>query len=234
MLAILLLAACGEVNNPTKEEEMEVRLQFVTEELSIPIDGKLDLALNVKPVSKSEQVEVTSTDEKVVSIVESVVGKEGVTLTLQGLSLGTSTIVAVLEDKLVECVVTVVPVDVEKVVLDVSELDLDVNATYTFKVSIEPSNATSPVVEWNSSNETVAVVNRGMVTGLSEGSAVITASIGEVKAQCTVNVHEVKGESLTLDILSQEITEGETFIVTATVLPENVTVRSMRWSVTKL
>ncbi len=231
MLAILLLAACGEVNNPTKEEEMEVRLQFVTEELSIPIDGKLDLALNVKPVSKSEQVEVTSTDEKVVSIVESVVGKEGVTLTLQGLSLGTSTIVAVLEDKLVECVVTVVPVDVEKVVLDVSELDLDVNATYTFKVSIEPSNATSPVVEWNSSNETVAVVNRGMVTGLSEGSAVITASIGEVKAQCTVNVHEVKGESLTLDILSQEITEGETFIVTATVLPENVTVRSMRWSV---
>lgn len=229
---LLLFASCEEVNSPTKEEEKEVQLQFVTEKVDLPIENKVELSLEVEPISKASQVLFTSTDEKVVGIVDSEVRAEGVTLTLQGLSLGTSTIVAVLEDKLVECAVTVVPVKVEKLVLDVNELELDVNDAYTFKLSVEPTNATSPVVEWSSSNEAVAVVNRGTVTGLSEGSAVITASIGEVKAQCTVNVHEVKGESLTLDVLSQEITEGETFIVTATVLPKNVTVKSMRWSIT--
>ncbi len=228
---LLFFASCEEVNNPTKEEEKDPQLQFVTENMDLPIESKAELSLVVDPISKASQVEFTSTDEKVVGIVDSEVRAEGVTLTLQGLSLGTSTIVAVLEDKLVECAVTVVPVEVEKLVLDVNELELDVNDTYTFKLSVEPTNATSPVVEWSSSNEAVAVVNRGIVTGLSEGSAVITASIGEVKAQCTVNVHVVKGESLTLDVTSAEITEGETFITTATVLPEDVTVKSMKWSI---
>ncbi len=229
---LLFFSSCEDINNSTKEEEEnEIKLQFVTTEVHLPIESKEEISLNVDPVKKANQVEFTSTDEKVVGIVNSEIGEDGVTLTLEGLSLGTSTIVAVLEDKMVECVVSVVPIEVEKLFLDKSELDLNVNDTYTFKVSVEPSNATSPVVEWSSSDEQVAVINRGTVTGLAEGSTVITASIGDIKAQCTVNVHEVKGESLNLDVHSKEITEGETFIVTATVLPENVTVRSMRWSV---
>lgn len=228
---LLFFSSCEDINNSTKEEENEIKLQFVTTEVHLPIESKEEISLNVDPVKKANQVEFTSTDEKVVGIVNSEIGEDGVTLTLEGLSLGTSTIVAVLEDKMVECVVSVVPIEVEKLFLDKSELDLNVNDTYTFKVSVEPSNATSPVVEWSSSDEQVAVINRGTVTGLAEGSTVITASIGDIKAQCTVNVHEVKGESLNLDVHSKEITEGETFIVTATVLPENVTVRSMRWSV---
>ena len=229
---LLFFSSCEDINNSTKEEEEnEIKLQFVTTEVHLPIESKEEISLNVDPVKKANQVEFTSTDEKVVGIVNSEIGEDGVTLTLEGLSLGTSTIVAVLEDKMVECVVSVVPIEVEKLFLDKSELDLNVNDTYTFKVSVEPSNATSPVVEWSSSDEQVAVINRGTVTVLAEGSTVITASIGDIKAQCTVNVHEVKGESLNLDVHSKEITEGETFIVTATVLPENVTVRSMRWSV---
>ena len=186
---LLFFSSCEDINNSTKEEENEIKLQFVTTEVHLPIESKEEISLNVDPVKKANQVEFTSTDEKVVGIVNSEIGEDGVTLTLEGLSLGTSTIVAVLEDKMVECVVSVVPIEVEKLFLDKSELDLNVNDTYTFKVSVEPSNATSPVVEWSSSDEQVAVINRGTVTGLAEGSTVITASIGDIKAQCTVNVH---------------------------------------------
>lgn len=43
-------------------------------------------------------------------------------------------------------------------------------------------------VEWASDNESVAIVRDGQITGIGPGMAVITASIGEVSAKCTVYV----------------------------------------------
>ncbi len=43
-------------------------------------------------------------------------------------------------------------------------------------------------VAWTSSNESVAAVNNGVVTGVSEGTAVITATVGTASDTCTVSV----------------------------------------------
>lgn len=43
-------------------------------------------------------------------------------------------------------------------------------------------------VTWSSSDESVATVNHGVVTGVSEGTAVITAAVGAVSDTCTVSV----------------------------------------------
>ncbi len=43
-------------------------------------------------------------------------------------------------------------------------------------------------VSWKSSDSTVATVENGTVTGVKAGTAVITASVGSFKAQCTVTV----------------------------------------------
>lgn len=43
-------------------------------------------------------------------------------------------------------------------------------------------------VEWASENESVAIVRDGQVTGIGAGMTVITASIGDVVAKCTVYV----------------------------------------------
>lgn len=75
--------------------------------------------------------------------------------------------------------------------LDRRELTLDVSDTAVLNATILPSNATNSVITWYSSNTQVAEVNsNGQVKGISEGTAVITASIagGDIKDSCKVNV----------------------------------------------
>lgn len=54
----------------------------------------------------------------------------------------------------------------------------------------EPLEAGDPTTkcEWTSSNENIATVNQGMVTGVAEGECEITATCGELKATAKVTV----------------------------------------------
>lgn len=207
-------------------------MSFDNTEISISAGGKGTVVLTVTPVAEAERVEYSIADEKVVSAVSNVDSEMGtVTFELTGTGLGTTTLIAVLDDKMAECAVAVSPVSVEKVILDKETIDINIYETYALGVKVEPENATNPYVEWSSDNNSVATVSRGVITGVGEGTATITAAVGEVKANCTVYVHAVEAESLTLDVSSRTIAEGETFIVTATVLPEDVTYKDMTWSI---
>ena len=63
--------------------------------------------------------------------------------------------------------------------------------TVQLTATVLPAEATGWTLTWTSSDETVAAVDEnGLVTGLAEGTAVITAAIGEVKAECTVTVEK--------------------------------------------
>ncbi len=232
VIAGFLLVGCESpepADNP--EPETETELQFLDKKVTAFIGSGAEVVLTVSPEDKAADVEIVNSDDSVVEIADKTCEGGVITLTLSSQNLGTCTIAASLEDKYAECAVEVVPVSAEGISLDVQSLDLNVYEQYTFTVTITPEDTTAPVVEWTSSDETVAMVNHGVVLGRAEGQAIITATVGDVAAQCTVNVHEVKGESLTLDVTEKEIKEGETFIVTATILPENVTVKGMKWSV---
>lgn len=58
-------------------------------------------------------------------------------------------------------------------------------ATTTITPTTTPSGAT---VVWASSNNRVATVNGGVVTGVAAGTAIITATAGAYSASCTVTV----------------------------------------------
>ncbi len=61
---------------------------------------------------------------------------------------------------------------------------------------VTPDNASNPSVTWSSSDNTIATVNNtGRVAGVSEGTAIITATTvdGGFSANCTVNVPEAGG-----------------------------------------
>ena len=64
--------------------------------------------------------------------------------------------------------------------------------TQTLTATILPENATNKNVTWNSSNENVATVNKGIITAISTGKATITATTedGAKKATCNVTVLE--------------------------------------------
>ena len=72
-----------------------------------------------------------------------------------------------------------------KIKLDPTSLSVDVGATKTIKATVEPSGT----VKWSSSDKKVATVDSsGIVTGVSNGVATITAKCGSATATAKVTV----------------------------------------------
>ena len=105
----------------------------------------------------------------------------------------------------------------------------------TITATVTPSDATNKVVSWSSSNDSVATVSGGKITGVSTGTATITAKTYNGKsATCTVTVQTnpdiVKPTGITVSPTSLTITAGETGDLTATVLPSNATNKTVTWT----
>lgn len=80
-------------------------------------------------------------------------------------------------------------VETEKVNLNRERLSVEIGKTGTIKATVTPDG--SVPVTWSSDNAEVAAVDaEGKVSGLAEGTAVITAETAEAKAECTVVVKE--------------------------------------------
>jgi len=78
---------------------------------------------------------------------------------------------------------------VSGVTLNRSKLNLAVGRSYTLLATVLPANAEDKTVDFTSSDEAVAAVtDEGVVTGVAEGEATITASAGGHSAECTVTV----------------------------------------------
>ncbi len=80
-----------------------------------------------------------------------------------------------------------------------STVSVLVGATQTLSATIAPSNATNQGVSWSSNNTSVATVNSsGVVTGVSAGTATITATSndGNFTANSTITVTAPSGNNL--------------------------------------
>ena len=110
--------------------------------------------------------------------------------TVTAVSKGTATITAQAGGKTATCAVTVNPIPVENVTLNVTTLTLAPNMTKTLTATVNPDDADDKTVTWSSSNPSVATVsNDGMVTAVKVGAATITAQAGSKTAACEVTVH---------------------------------------------
>ena len=124
-------------------------------------------------------------------------------------------------------------VDVTGISLSESELELTAGGqTATLTATITPEDATDKTVTWSSSSDAVATVVDGIVTPVSEGTAIITAKAGESSAECTVKV-TAKAIAVTEIVLNQK--EMTTVVgempaaLIATVYPENATDKNIVW-----
>ena len=95
-------------------------------------------------------------------------------------------------------------------------------------VTFEPADTDdSKEVTWSSDDTAVAVVDsEGRVTGISEGTAVITATAvdGGHTASCTVTVKEIHVENAVLaDDTPSELYIGQSHTINVVITPENVT-----------
>ena len=81
-----------------------------------------------------------------------------------------------------------------KISLNITEQVLTVGqSSEQLKVSPTPWNAPMGEITWSSSDESIATVNDGVITGVGGGIATITAHCGELTATCAVTVVDVQG-----------------------------------------
>ena len=116
------------------------------------------------------------------------------------------------------------------VTLDQQTLTLKPTQKAKLTATVEPADTTDTLV-WSSSNEAVATVKDGTVTALKEGTATITATCGSIEATCAVTVEApIEATSVTLDKTALNLYVGDTAKLTATVRPEDTTVKTIVWT----
>lgn len=88
--------------------------------------------------------------------------------------------------------VTVLPAVVEEIVIDTTDISIEIGNEVQLNASVSPEYAENYSILWESDNEGVAKVNEhGLVTALAEGIAVIKASVGDVFDEIKVQVTKI-------------------------------------------
>lgn len=105
--------------------------------------------------------------------------------------------------------------------------------TFTLIATIDPTNATDKTVIWTSSDSSVASVTDGKVTAMASGTAVITVSTSNgLTATCKVTVEPkiILATEIYLNTSTIEEEVGATVTLIATVLPDDITNKTVAWS----
>ena len=104
---------------------------------------------------------------------------------------------------------------------------------YALKASVLPATATNKAVTWESSNQSIAVVSSaGVVTGVENGTAIITVKTvdGGYKAQCTVVVSDkISVTGIRLNEKSITVNKNQVYVLDATVSPTNASNKTVIW-----
>ncbi len=129
------------------------------------------------------------------------------------------------------CVVTV-SVKAEGVSLNKTSAKIWKGETVQLTATVTPSNATDKTVSWSTSNSSVAVVDsNGLVRAVAGGTATITVKTnnGGHTASCKVTVLE-SCTGVKLESAKMSMYLGQTYKLTATVLPSTATTKTVTWS----
>lgn len=129
---------------------------------------------------------------------------------VKALSAGTVTITATAQDGsgvTAKCVVTVIQ-HVSNITLNLTTANLYTNESLQISATISPTTASNQALTWGSSNSAVASVTQsGLVTGLSAGTAKITATAQDgsgVVAECSINVLSLSQTPIDLALAVQK------------------------------
>ena len=219
-----------------KSESCSIRVEQRTVAVtSVELDRKtlemtegdeVTLTATVKPDDATDKTVTWSTSDASVATVTG--GK------VKALKPGNVTITAAAGEKSAQCAVTVQAkvIPVTSVTLDKTTLTLTEGDETTLTATVKPDDATDKTVTWSTSDASVATVTDGKVKALKAGTATITAKAGDKTATCAVTVQAkvIPVTSMWLDKSELELTEGDEAVLTATVMPENATDKTVTWT----
>ena len=181
---------------------------------------KLTVTLVPEDTTYTGKIEWTSSDDTIATVDEN--GN------VRGIKEGTVTITAKAVENGNEIIdtaeITVKEIPLNSIAIDIADFDLGIGRTQSLGVVCNPENTTDDInVEWTSSDNKVATVDEnGVVTAIAEGTAVITAKVGDKTASVTVTVKGIPITSITIDAPSKVLVGGNVDIK-VTVNPTDAT-----------
>ena len=229
IIAIVGMALMALVSCEKKEVEVAVTsVQVKPASLSLLVGEKNSLTATVQPAEATDKTVRWSSSNPAVATVDE-------TGNVTAVAEGTATITASAGKVSGSCQVTVNKqiVFVTSVTLDQEDISLEKGSSIVLKATVKPDDATAKDLEWSSSaEEVVSVDENGQVTAIGGGEAVVTAEAimsQGARATCHFTV-TVPVESVSLNLNRLTLKEDESVALTATVLPEDATDKSVSWS----
>lgn len=157
---------------------------------------------------------------------------------VSAISAGTATITVTTADgnKTATCNVTVTapaaPIPVTAISLDATAT-VGIGSTITLAVTYTPADANQgKAVTWTTADAGIAIVNNGVVTGVSAGTVAITATSTtdpSITATCNVTVQAIAVTGVTLNKSSLNLQIGGNETLTATIAPTDATNKNISW-----
>lgn len=224
MLLAAMVLACQKPVTEVKVEGVHV----TPSEITLVVGDSKDLNVVVTPDNASNKAVKWNTSNVEVAYVSD--GK------VLGLSAGEAVISATTVDGgfKSECKVTVQRgvIHVSSITVTPQSLALEEGGSSSLSVNVLPANADDRSYSWSSSDLDVATVDAdGKVTAVKAGEAdiIATANDGGLQAICHVTVDIVRPKSVTLDVTEKNLYRGDTFTLTATVLPTEAVNKAVTW-----
>lgn len=153
-------------------------------------NSKAKLEAVVQPEDATHvEIEFTSSNEDVATV-----NSDG---EINAVDVGEATITASIKetDLTAECIVTVAP-DIESIELSDTSLKMKKDGTAQLTATANPDGASIDGIAFASDAPDVATVDKeGNVTAIADGKATITASVGDVSAECVVTVDSTSNSS---------------------------------------
>ena len=217
-------------------------------ECTVTVKSNVVVATGIKISPTSKTIKVGETFKIIPTITPSNASNKKVTYStsqtgiitmsngvVKGLKEGTTVITATTSNgKTATCKVTVEPKTVVATGIKISPTSKTIKVGETFKIipTITPSNASNKKVTYSTSQTGIITMSNGVVKGLKEGTTVITATTSNGKtATCKVTVEPktVVATGIKISPTSKTIKVGETFKITPTISPSNVTNKNITY-----
>lgn len=123
-------------------------------------------------------------------------------------------------------------VEPTELTFDNDSINILVGNQIQLNATLVPSNATPSLITWTSSNDSIATVSEGNITAVGVGECDIKAMLLDKVAMCHVTVTEIAPTQITLSQEFAKLEVGSQLTLTATVLPEDATDKTVTWSTT--
>ncbi len=218
----------------TVEEAIIVltNIEVTPNPVNIEVDETEQLNATITPNDATNQTVTWSSSDTSIAIVDSSTGE------VTGILEGDAIITATSENGVsgtTEVNVSQAEVAVTNVEISPNPVSLEVGETEQLSAIITPTDATNETVTWSSSDTSIATVaeSTGLVTGISEGDAIITATTENgVSGTTEVNVSETEVAVTNIEVTPNPVSleVGETEQLSATITPTDATNQTVNWS----